>query len=200
MVTHVQCVSRIEQSQGRCQDRGVADQSALAASSPRSRSNSLPATNRYGLYCGMFYVPAQVREALGISEETLRHWRGSLEPLSGRRGYGPCFSPRDLLALKVIAQLHQLGIPMRRLRSSAQQLFDLCDQGPWFALAERALVFYGESFELLRPTELAIMPPITSVLIPLRPLIDALHASLAESPPAQPEIAFPPQQVGSSRS
>lgn len=149
----------------------------------------------------MHYVPSQVKEALGISEETLRHWRSVLPPLKGKKGYGPCFSLGDLLALKVVVQLHRFGIPMRQLKPSAERLFEACTQGPWFSLSSKVLVFDGEVVELLGLGQGAVEWAHRShVSIPLAPLIDQLRYSLSEgSRPAQPEIAFPPHEVGSVR-
>ena len=56
------------------------------------------------------YPPSQTKEALEITEETLRYWRNKLAPLKGERGYAPCFLPGDLLALSVVTQLHALDV------------------------------------------------------------------------------------------
>lgn len=148
----------------------------------------------------MRYLPAQVKEALGISEETFRHWRSALPPLKGKRGYGPCFTPGELLALKVVAQFHGFGIPVRQLKPNAEALFDACAQGAWFSLADKAVVFDGNSMEMMNSSQEARMSRRARVLIPLAPLIDELRSSLSEEMrPAQPEIVFPPLEVVRSR-
>jgi DNA-binding transcriptional MerR regulator len=149
----------------------------------------------------MRYVPAQVKEALGISEETFRHWRRALLPLSGKRGYGPCFSPRDLLGLKVISQFHALGVPVRNIAPHASKLFDACS-GAWFGLEQKVMVFDGQALEvLLAPQESSLMAR-ASVVVPLRPLINELRQRLSEEEDSSPqtEIAFPPIGMPRERS
>lgn len=144
----------------------------------------------------MRFVPAQAKEAIGISEETFRHWRQTLAPLKGRRGYGPCFSSGDLLSLKVVAQLHALGIQVRHVAPHAEALFLSCSQVAWFGLEDKAIIFDGESFEL---TSVATDPKWgmrPRIVVPLGPLISELRACLSvEEASPQSNLAFPPLEV-----
>jgi len=150
----------------------------------------------------MRYLPAQAKEALGITEETFRHWRRALPPLKGKRGYAPCFSPGDLLALKVVAQLHAFGIQVRHLTPHAEALFKACARSPWFGLDDKVFVFDGETMELIGPHGEQGWAQQPRIAIPLGPLIRQLRQSLSEEEirPAQPEISFPPLDVASVRS
>ena len=42
------------------------------------------------------YTPGQLRDAVGISQETYRHWKKALPPLRGGAGHGPRFSVGEL--------------------------------------------------------------------------------------------------------
>ncbi|WP_145914772.1 hypothetical protein [Pseudomonas syringae group genomosp. 3] len=147
---------------------------------------------RMGYTPSMRFVPAQVKEAIEISEETFRHWRQTLAPLKGKRGYGPCFSSGDLLSLKVVAQLHALGVQVRHLAPHAEALFQSCSQAAWFGLEDKAILFDGESIEL---TSLAADPKWDTrprIVIPLSPLISALRKCLSvEETSPQSNLVFP---------
>lgn len=150
----------------------------------------------------MHYTPAQVREALEITEETLRYWRQKLPPLKGKKGYAPCFSPGDLLALKVVTQINGLGVNVGELASHSAEFFKSCSQGAWFGLEEKVLVFDGQTMELVSASEEGGWARQTRIAVPLGPLIRQLRQRLSEeeSHLAQPEIVFPPLGVAQGRS
>ncbi len=149
----------------------------------------------------MRYTPAQVKEALEITEETLRHWRKSLPPLKDKRWYSPCFSPGDLLALKVVARLHALGISVSQLKLHAEKLFQACSRSAWFGLEDKVVVYDGQTLEMVVVGADGHWSEVVRVAAPLGPLIRQLRQRLSEedSNPAQPEIAFPPLGVAQGR-
>lgn len=151
----------------------------------------------------MRYTPAQLREALDISEDTLRYWRELLPQLNGRRGYAPCFTPGDLLTLKVVAALRDLGMNIGMLKTHSKSFFDACSQRPWFELELHSLVFDGEFITMGRMDAGLDLPIKARVVVPLGPLIQQLRQRLAaeEVQTLQPEITFPPLGIakGASR-
>lgn len=149
----------------------------------------------------MRYTPAQLKEVLGITEETLRHWRRSFASLQGKRGYGPCFTPGDLLALKVVTQLHALGISVGQLKSVAKDLFDVCSQGVWSNVENKVLVFDGQHMEVVTAGEEGRWAQQTRIAVPLKSLVLQLQRRLSEEEgrQAQPEIVFPPLGVVQGR-
>lgn len=149
----------------------------------------------------MRYLPAQAKEAIGISEETFRHWRQVLAPLKGKRGYGPCFSPGDLLSLKVVAQLHALGIQVRHIAPHANALFLSCSQGAWFGLEDKAIVFDGGSIGLINAATDQQWSMRPRIVVPLRPLISELRQCLfVEEAHPQSDLVFPPLGMSGGRS
>ena len=145
----------------------------------------------------MRYTPSQAKEALEISEERLRYWRSKLSPLSGKRGYAPCFLPSDLLALSVVTELHALGISVGHVRDHAEELFAACSNGAWLSLRDRILLFDGQAFELVGSDTGAQRQDRPCVSVPLGPLIRQLQLRLSGEDvfPAQPQIKFPPLGV-----
>lgn len=150
----------------------------------------------------MRYVPSQVREALDITEETLRHWRKVFSPLHGKRGYGGCFTPGDVLALKVIACLRDLGMEVRQMKPFAVELFAACSRGLWESMENKVLVLDGSALEIVASGQEARWADQARIVVPLKPLIVQLRQSVSEerTRPAQPEIVFPPVGVIQGRS
>lgn len=150
----------------------------------------------------MRYMPTQIKEALDISEETLRHWRKHLAPLAGKRGYAPCFSPGDLLSLKVVVQFQALGVSVGHLKPFASELFRLCSRGAWFFLEDKVLVFDGKTLALvLSGVEAELKAANAQIVIPLAPLVRQLRLRLSEDEvkPSQAELVFPPLSVAQAR-
>jgi len=186
-----------------CDREGSSCYSLLAEERWENSPNLFVVNNEsdWGYIADMRYLPAQVKEALGISEETFRHWRRALPPLKGKRGYGPCFSPGDLLALKVVAQLHAFGIQVRHLTPHAEVLFRTCSQSAWFGLDDKAVIFDGESIELVSVHDDRKWSMRSRMTVPLQPLIGQLRQCLSDEEvrPAQTDIAFPPLDVSRGR-
>lgn len=108
----------------------------------RQRSEYVPTcelvVNHKTRCCGMHYTPGQLRDIVGISQETLRHWRTQLPPLA-TRGRAPCFKPGQLVGTAVIKTLvEDCGVSVGALRRAAPALFDLCDRH-WEDLERRRI-------------------------------------------------------------
>lgn len=145
----------------------------------------------------MRYTPSQAKEALEISEERLRYWRGKLAPLNGKRGYAPCFLPSDLLVLSVVNKLTDLGVSVGHLQGHAQDLFAACSSGAWLSLRDRTLIFDGQAFELAGADSPDLRDGNPYISVPLGPLIQQLQRRLSgeDAIPTQPQIKFPPLGV-----
>jgi len=77
--------------------------------------------------------PHQVRAVLGVNEQTLRYWKRTYPELSGRRGYGPCYSFSEVLVLLITKQLvDKLGVDVSKLAPIAEALFVVCRESPRF--------------------------------------------------------------------
>jgi hypothetical protein len=147
----------------------------------------------------MRYTPSQVRHVVGITQETLRHWRRTLTSLDGLKGHAPVFRPGQLLGLAVVRVLvEDLGLSVSALRATERDIFDICSSPQWVKLAQGCL--------LLRPIEgrVAFVDTVATrdlerpaIVLPLEPVVAALRLALLEVAPeeAQHRIAFPPVGV-----
>lgn len=85
--------------------------------------------------------PGQVREVLGLTQDTYRHWKAALPPLNGRNGYRPCFTHGDLFAMALVKALtDDAGVRVRALQAVATRLFDHCGKHSWTELERSTLV------------------------------------------------------------
>jgi hypothetical protein len=151
----------------------------------------------------MRYTPSQVRHVVGISQETLRHWRRALPSLDGLKGHAPVFRPGQLLGLAVIRVLvEDLGLTVGALRAAERDIFDICSSPQWIRLAHGHL--------LVRPIDgqAAFVDAVSdrdfdrpAILLPLEPIVNALRLALLEVAPeeAQQSMAFPPVGVSGRR-
>ena len=139
------------------------------------------------------YTPGQLRDAVGISQETYRHWKKALPPLRGGAGHGPRFSVGDLLAVVVVRILtNDFAIRVGAISVIARTLFETCNAVPWPALERGKLVVDLAAGELqfIQDTEsAAFRTPV--LVIPLRSSILRLRAALLTELGREPQRALP---------
>ena len=140
-------------------------------------------------------TPKQVAEVAQVSDQTLRHWRNVLPPLTGLNGYTPCFTPGDALALLVVRHLVKvMGVSVGALAGASVDLFSLCRNTSWPLLADRRLLIQIEDGKaILLTQELELHAPV--VLVPMRPFAEQLQAAWASSFPALEQL---PLQFGAA--
>ena len=73
----------------------------------------------------MRYDTSQVLTLIGITKETLRHWKRVLPPIFGRDGRSDGYTFQEVLALSIIARAVQdLAVPISRFTLTAESLFN----------------------------------------------------------------------------
>jgi DNA-binding transcriptional MerR regulator len=144
----------------------------------------------------MKYTLGQVKEILPISQDTYRHWKITLSPLSGRNGHTRCFSPGDLLAMAIVKALtEEIGIRVGSLQSIAVALFEHCDNSSWAGL-ERSTLVIDQTRAQVNSTPEA--QPLTldgiAVILPCRPIVAGLRERLllGRELAEQENLRFPP--------
>ena len=148
----------------------------------------------------MKFTPLQVREIVGISQETLRHWRKVIPELKGRNGYSPCFTAGDVLALKVINEIvDTLQVRVQALAPLATNLFNICRGIHWPRLENQCLVirFPETLIETCRRDNICSDEKTSAmVVVPLNQHISAIRDRLtgAENQP-QCDLPFPPMAM-----
>jgi hypothetical protein len=86
------------------------------------------------------YTQAQVRETVGLSLETYRHWKRVLPPLATKGGRTACFSIGDLMAASIMHRLTETaGVRVGHLSDVSAAIFEICNTSPWAALVGTTL-------------------------------------------------------------
>jgi hypothetical protein len=127
----------------------------------------------------MRFTQAQVRQLVGISEETFRTWRKALTPLQGRPGHSPNFSAADVLALAAIEwMVHSLGIKISHLEMLAEDLFGACVRAAAPGMNAAYILVAKNEVRLLPQQPLAFDMEEGVILIPVKMLLKSLNASM----------------------
>lgn len=93
-----------------------------------------------GVINPVHYTQAQVRETVGLSLETYRHWRRVLPPLVAKGGRAACFSIGDLMATSILHRLTETaGVRVGHLSDVAAAIFEICNTSPWAVLVGTTL-------------------------------------------------------------
>ena len=140
------------------------------------------------------YTPGQLRNAVGIGQETYRHWKKALTPLRREAGHSPCFTAGDLLATAIIRILVvDYGMRVGVLSELADSVFSECNARSWPTLERSLLVLDLVEKQVTSQPEgsrLALDGP--AVVVPLRTMIDNLRRTLLAGDDGQETLRFPP--------
>lgn len=149
------------------------------------------------------FTPGQLRNTVGLSLETYRHWKRVLPPFIGRKGNTPCFSTGDLLAAGILHRLtDRCGVRVGYLTEISKEIVSFCNASSWAALENCTLHIDLQNascrFASDRPHSRAVD---VAVVCPLNPVMADLRNALLRSQPlsGQGQLRFPPTEVGSSQ-
>ncbi|WP_422367432.1 hypothetical protein [Pelagibius sp.] len=149
----------------------------------------------------MKYTPAQFRDAVGVTQETFRHWREVLPVFQNRPGYAPEFSIGDLVTGAVIRQLRtQLGVKVSSLAELSLALGEACGKEPWAIMLERVLILdVSMGVCVLQSDRTVKEGDGLFIVMPLKPILAELSAALTRNgvDPQQP-LYLLPTEVSSS--
>lgn len=147
----------------------------------------------------MQFTPSQLRETVGISVETYRHWKRVLPPFADRQGYVAGFSVGDLVAARVLRCLTEtFGIRAGHLSDLSTGIVRLCNASPWAKMINRDVVIdpaeqtcrmvqHGSENVREKPI---IVCPMSSLMMELG---EALKGLLPDS--EQRQFQFPPMEL-----
>jgi len=147
------------------------------------------------------FTPGQLREIVGLSVETYRHWRRVLPPFLNRRGYAPCFSIGDLLAASILRRLtDNCGVRVGHLKKISAEISRFCNASSWAALEGRMLVvdISGGTCWTVKDQSEARSQDI-AISCPLDPILTELRDALLRSQPSagESQLMFPLTEIGS---
>jgi hypothetical protein len=142
-------------------------------------------------------TPGQVREIIGLSQDTFQHWRKTLSPLQSKNGYTACFTPGDLVAISVVhAVCEGAGVRVGALKEMAPSLFELCNSSAWTTLERSRFVFDMSRKSLHLSLESKIEMSDILLMVACGPIVTSLRSHLlTESIEPQGYLKFPPSLV-----
>jgi hypothetical protein len=146
------------------------------------------------------FTPGQLREIVGLSVETFRHWKRVLPPFANRRGYAPCFSVGDLLAASILRRLtDNCGVRVGHLKNVSIEISHFCNTSSWPAMEGRILVVDISDGTCRMVRNGSASGQDIAILCPLDPILTELRDELLQSKPlaAQSQLMFPPAVVRS---
>lgn len=147
------------------------------------------------LLLGVLYTQSQVRLLLSISVETFRTWREAVPALSKHKGHSPTFTPGDVIALAVIAELvGAYGVRISAIAPRLDSLFEACRNQSWPALDTCLVILTKDSVRLLGGSERRSgWNDSSALVVACAPIVTRLRAALVAAEPedAQGTLQFP---------
>lgn len=149
----------------------------------------------------MNYTQSQIRELLSISVDALRTWRDAIPALAEHKGHAPSFTPGDVVALAIVAELvRDFGVRVGTVGRRFDQLFKECRGKSWLSLESSVALIQADSIRLVdvgppaRPSRDA-----STLSVPCGPIVSRLQAALAatETDVHQGNLQFPLTAIGS---
>lgn len=151
----------------------------------------------------MQYTQSQVRETVGLSLDTYRHWKRVLPPLATKGGRSACFSIGDLMAASIVHRLTETaGVRVGHLSDVAAEIFEICNSSPWAALVgttlwvdlEQRTCSVERAPKLHQDANLVLSCRLDPILAQLR---DSLLRGQADQ--SQAELLLPPVRMPATR-
>lgn len=147
----------------------------------------------------MQFNQAQLRNAIGISVETFRHWKRVLPPFSARKKY----SVGDLLAAGVLRRLtDRCGVRAGYLSEISEAIVDICNAEAWASLQGKTLVIDVQRKTCALVKRARALPFQDVVVVcPLESIIVHIQKELSrdEATVAQHILHFPPVGISDPR-
>lgn len=147
----------------------------------------------------MQFNQMQIRDTIGISVETFRHWKRVLPPFSKRKKY----TLGDLLAAGILHRLtDHCGVRAGHLPEISKAIVEVCNAGPWTSLQNKTLVidFQKKTCALVKSARAFAFQDIV-VVCPLEGIVAQIQETLSRKEPAvaQHHLHFPPIAVSNAR-
>ena len=130
----------------------------------------------------MQYTQGQLRQAVGLTVETYRHWKRVLPPFSSRNGHSAKFLAGDLLAVAILKRLTDVcSIKVGNLSGISDELVYLCNTTPWYEL-ERLVLHVDLKNNACRTAPLIdkTRAPDVYIVVPLAAVVFELRTELLE--------------------
>jgi hypothetical protein len=148
----------------------------------------------------MKLTPGQIRQILGLSPDTFRHWKAALPPLTDRNGHRPCFSHGDLFAMALVRALTEdAGVRVGALQAVSVRLFEQCGRQSWAGLERSILVMELPRVKVeFVPEHNVPQLDRIGILVPCGPIVADLRQALLQDKEGddQGSLRLPPTVIG----
>ena len=147
----------------------------------------------------MRYTQSQVRGLISISVDDFKTWRKVIPVLTAHKGHGPTFTPGDVMALAIVAELvRDFGIRVGTIAAQLDQLFTDCHGRSWLSLESCLVLLKADEVQLTDAT--ASQRPLseqTTIAVPCAPIVARLQSALtgSEADTARGYLRFPPTSL-----
>jgi hypothetical protein len=143
----------------------------------------------------MRFDTAQVLKLVGITSETLRHWKRALPPIYGRDGRSDGYTFQEAAALAVIARaVHDLAVPISRFTPIAEHLFSKVAALAHERGDEVILCITGSDVLFVAPDNLPDAD--TMAIVRINSILTTLKRSVSSDPqPAEVQLDLPFQDA-----
>lgn len=145
------------------------------------------------------FTQEQARRLVGISSETLRHWRTVTPYLRFKKGKAARFGFTDLVGLCAMRVLvGGFGVQVARMAPEFDALFRELGSVP-IAELERLVVVLQSRKAVLIPAARKVSVDHGAIVVACGPIVEALRESILPvgSSPAQRPLPLPPRAVRS---
>jgi hypothetical protein len=150
----------------------------------------------------MRYTQSQIRDLLGVSVDAFRVWRDAVPALSAHRGHGPTFTPGEVVAMAVLAELvRDFGLRVGLMGDRLDALFNACRGQSWLSLSGCIIVLSADQARLVD-----VAAPRGSIqvgahiVIACAPIVDRLQSALTATAAdeVQGRLHFPPTALAAA--
>lgn len=122
----------------------------------------------------MMYSQQQALQILGLDQSTFVYWMRVVPRVKRLKGRGCHITQADMLALGVLkAATHTLGCQISSLGTAISIIFDVMASASIADLGPRAIIIEN-AHARLEKLPMVVSGPSPAVIIPLRPIIDAV--------------------------
>lgn len=147
----------------------------------------------------MRYTQSQVRALISISVDDFKTWRKITPGLASHKGHSPTFTPGDVVALAILAELvRDFGIRVGTIAAQLDRLFFDCHGRSWLSLESCVVLLSADQIQLTDTTALqrGLIEQAT-IVVPCAPLVARLKSALTdpEADTTQGYLHFPPTSL-----
>ncbi|KJS13494.1 MAG: hypothetical protein VR78_11265 [Hoeflea sp. BRH_c9] len=147
----------------------------------------------------MRYTQGQIRDLLSISVDAFRTWRDAIPALAHHRGHAPSFTPGDVVAMAIVAELvRDFGVRIGTVGDRFDALFEECRGRSWLSLENCVALIEADEFCLIDASIADRRSRGVSTLrVPCAPIIARLRSALTttEADQAQGHLQFSPTSM-----